>query len=595
MVKYSPPIRDMHFVLHELLNVEDCFSSMPMHQELDAATVDQVLVEAGKFCSDILQPLNLPGDREGCTLGRDGEVKTPSGFRQAYRQYVDGGWPSLTCSVDFGGQALPQVVGNAVSEMTCAANQAWSAYPILSHGAYSCLHEHASDELRRAYLPKLVSGEWAGTMCLTEAHCGSDLGLLKTRADPLDDGSYRITGTKIFISGGEHDLTGNILHLVLARMPDAPSGSRGISLFLVPKFLPDELGEPMVRNSVQCGAVEEKMGIHGNSTCVMNFDGARGWLVGEKNKGLNAMFVMMNASRLAVAVQTIGLSDFVYQQAAAYAKERVQSRSASGSKAPHLSADPIIVHPDVRRMLLTQRAYTEGGRALTAWIAVLADHEASHVNPAERARAARLVALLTPVAKAFLTDNAFESTNLGMQVFGGHGYIVDSGIEQYVRDARISPLYEGTNGIQALDLVSRKVARDGGACVDQLFAEIEGFAEGCSSNAQMEPFVVPLFASIEKARKATTFVLEHSGNDPDATGAAAVHYTRVIGHLLLAYLWSRMAEVSLARQTSHDDFYATKLATARYYFVRMLPEIDYQLALVHAGAESLMAPEAESF
>lgn len=595
MLKYSPPIRDMQFVLHELLNVEACFSRMPMHRELDATTVDQVLVEAGKFCSEILQPLNLPGDREGCTLGLDGEVRTPSGFRDAYRQYVEGGWPALTCAVDFGGQALPQVVGNAVNEMTCAANQAWSAYPILSHGAYSCLHEHASDELRQMYLPKLVSGEWTGTMCLTEAHCGSDLGLLKTRAEPLDDGSWRITGTKIFISGGEHDLTGNILHLVLARVPGAPSGSRGISLFLVPKFLPDNLGEPTVRNAVRCGAVEEKMGIHGNSTCVMNFDGARGWLVGEQNKGLNAMFVMMNASRLAVAVQTVGLSDFVYQQATAYAKERVQSRSASGSKAPHLAADPIIVHPDVRRMLLTQRAYTEGGRALAAWIALLADHESSHADAADRARAGQFVALLTPVAKAFLTDNAFESTNLGMQVFGGHGYIVESGIEQYVRDARISPLYEGTNGIQALDLVSRKVARDGGACINQLFADIEEFGNGCRSNVQMEPFVIPLFASLEKARKATTFILERSRNDPGATAAAAVHYTRVIGHLLLAYLWARMAAASLARTQSQDDFYATKLATARYYFARMIPEIDYQLALVQAGAESLMEPEAESF
>jgi alkylation response protein AidB-like acyl-CoA dehydrogenase len=585
----------MHFVLHELLNVEAHFAQMPSHQALDAETVDQVLVEAGKFCREILQPVNLPGDREGCTRGSNGEVTTPSGFKEAYRQYREGGWPALTCSADFGGQALPQVVGNAVTEMMCAANQAWSGYPVLSHGAYNCLLEHGSDELQRVYLPKLVSGEWTGTMCLTEAHSGSDLGMLRTRAEPADDGSYRITGTKIFISGGEHDLTDNIVHLVLARMPDAPSGSKGISLFLVPKLLLDEHDEPTVRNAVQCGAIEEKMGIHGNSTCVMNFDGARGWLVGEKNKGLNAMFVMMNASRLAVSVQTVGLSDFVYQQAAEYAKERVQSRSTSGPKAPHLAADPIIVHPDVRRMLLTQRAYTEGGRALSAWIAILSDHQLSDKDAGQRAHAERLVALMTPVAKAFLTDNAFESTNLGMQVFGGHGYIVESGIEQYVRDARISPLYEGTNGIQALDLVSRKVVKDGGECIDRLFAEIEAFATGCGSNARMEPFAVPLLAALEKARKATTIILENSVSDPDAAGAAAVHYTRVIGHLLFAYLWARMARIALTKREHDGDFYSTKLTTARYYFARMLPEIDYQLALVAAGPESLMTPAAESF
>ncbi|MGF6904865.1 acyl-CoA dehydrogenase C-terminal domain-containing protein [Paraburkholderia sp. GAS348] len=595
MGKYNPPIRDMHFVLHELLNVEARFAQMPPYQDLDAATIDQVLIEAGKFCSEILQPLNLSGDREGCTRESAGEVRTPSGFKEAYRQYMEGGWPALTCSADFGGQALPQAVGNAVTEMMCAANQAWSAYPILSHGAYNCLHEHASDELKRSYLPKLVSGEWAGTMCLTEAHCGSDLGLLRTRAEPSEDGSYRITGTKIFISGGEHDLTDNILHLVLARMPDAPPGSKGISLFLVPKFLLDDPGKPTVRNSVQCGAIEEKMGIHGNSTCVMNFDGARGWLVGEKNKGLNAMFVMMNASRLAVTVQTVGLSDFVYQQSAAYAKERLQMRSGSGPKFPQYSADPIIVHPDVRRMLLTQRAYTEGGRALTAWIAVLADEEASHGDRARRADAAARVALLTPVAKAFLTDNAFESTNLGMQVFGGHGYIVESGIEQYVRDARISQLYEGTNGIQALDLVNRKVVKDGATALNRLFDEIEGFALACSADVDMAQFSRSLLVALAQARSVTGIILDGASENPDSVGAAAVHYARVIGHLLLGYLWAQMARIALAQTGSSDRFYSTKLATARFYFTRLLPEISYQIEIIGTGPECLMEVDGESF
>ncbi|CAB3752869.1 acyl-CoA dehydrogenase [Burkholderia sp. MSh2] len=595
MIKYRPPVRDMQFLLHELLNVESRFSAMPRHSDLDAGTVDQIIEAAGKFSRDVLQPLNLPGDREGCTRDANGSVRTPAGYPEAYRQYVEGGWPALTGPAEFGGQALPHVVGNAVTEMICACNQAWGAYPILSHGAGSCLFEHGNAELKRLYLPKLVSGAWSGTMCLTEAHCGSDLGLLGTRAELAADGSYRITGTKIFISGGDQDLTDNILHLVLARLPDAPAGSRGISLFLVPKFLVNERGEPVERNAVQCGALEEKMGIHGNATCVMNFDGARGWLVGERGRGLNAMFVMMNASRLVVATQTVGLSEFVYQQASGYAKERLQSRSASGPRLPAAAADPIIVHPDVRRMLLTQRAYTEGGRALTAWLAVLADHEQSDADETRRAAAARLIPLLTPIAKAFVSDNAFESTNLGMQVFGGHGYIVETGIEQYVRDARISSIYEGTNAIQALDLVNRKIAVDGGASLDLLLADIEGFVENSRAAPAMNEFSTPLLAAIDKARRGTSAILDGQRRDPEFAGAAAVHYTRVIGHLLFAYLWAQMARVALAKCGHDDDFYRTKLATARYYFARMHPEIDYQLALVLASPASLMEPADEAF
>ncbi|HUY03134.1 MAG TPA: acyl-CoA dehydrogenase N-terminal domain-containing protein, partial [Rhodocyclaceae bacterium] len=424
MGQYVAPLRDMQFVLNELLEVESALKQLPRHAEIDAGIIAQVIEEGGKFASKVLFPLNHSGDREGCHLDRDThEVTTPKGFKEAYRQYVEAGWPALSCDPEHGGQGLPLVVNNSLYEMMNSANQAWTMYPGLSHGAYECLRAHGTAEQKRLYLAKLVSGEWTGTMCLTEAHCGTDLGLLRSKAEPQADGSYKITGAKIFISAGEHDLAENIVHLVLARLPDAPSGTRGISLFLVPKFIPDADGSLGRRNDISCGALEEKMGIHGNSTCQMNLDGATGWIIGEPNKGLNAMFVMMNAARLGVGMQSLGLTEVAYQNAVVYARDRIQMRSLSGVKAPELPADPIIVHPDVRRMLLTARAYAEGGRAFCSFVALEIDKELNHPDESVRKDSADLVALLTPVIKAFITDNGWIATSEAMQVYGGHGYI----------------------------------------------------------------------------------------------------------------------------------------------------------------------------
>ncbi len=572
MGQYTAPLRDMQFVLHELLDVEGHLKAMPAHAEIDADTINQVIEEAGKFCSEVIFPLNQSGDREGCTYHGDGVVTAPKGFKEAYKQYVEGGWPALGCDPEFGGQGLPILVNNAVYEMLNSANQAWTMYPGLSHGAYEALHAHGTDELKQRYLPKLVSGEWTGTMCLTEPHCGTDLGILRTRAEPLADGAYAITGTKIFISAGEHDLSDNIIHLVLARLPDAPAGTKGISLFVVPKFIPDAAGNPGERNGVKCGSIEHKMGIHGNATCVINLDGARGWMVGEPNKGLNAMFVMMNAARLGVGMQGLGLTEVAYQNSAAYAKERLQMRSLSGPKAPDKPADPIIVHPDVRRMLLTQRAYAEGGRAFAYWIALQIDRELSHPDESARKEAADLVALLTPVIKAFLTDNAFTATNEGMQVFGGHGYIAEWGMEQYVRDARINMIYEGTNTVQSLDLLGRKILGDMGAKMKKFGKIVQDFVEAEGTNEAMQEFVNPLADIGDKVQKLTMEIGMKAMANPDEVGAAAVPYLRVVGHLVFAYFWARMAKLALDQQGNGDTFYKAKLATARFYFAKLLPE-----------------------
>jgi alkylation response protein AidB-like acyl-CoA dehydrogenase len=461
MPTYTAPLRDMRFVLFELLRIEEELAAMPAHAGLDRETIDAVLEEGAKFAQQVAHPLNRIGDTEGCTFHGDGVVTTPRGFREAYRQWVDGGWPALGCDPAFGGQGLPVLINNRIYEMLNSANQAWLMYSGLSHSAYECLVAYGTPEQQRLYLPRIVSGEWTGTMCLTEAHCGTDLGLLKTKAEPQADGSFAISGTKIFISAGEHDMAANIVHMVLARLPDAPPGSKGISLFLVPKFIPDANDAPGARNGVKAGSIEHKMGIHGNATCVLNFDRATGWLIGEPNKGLAAMFVMMNSARLGVGMQSLGLSEAAYQNAVAYAKDRLQGRAASGAQRPDAPADPILVHPDVRRLLLTSRAWIEGGRALTGFTASLLDREHSHPDPEVRADAGELLALLTPVVKAFITDNAFESINLCLQVFGGHGYIAEWGMEQYARDARINMIYEGTNGVQAMDLLGRKVHRRG--------------------------------------------------------------------------------------------------------------------------------------
>ncbi len=595
MAQYRAPMRDIQFVLHELLQVESQLRALPPHADIDRDTIDQVLDEAGKFCGEVLFPLNAAGDLEGCTF-EAGEVRTPKGFKQAYRQYVEAGWPALACDPAYDGQGLPITLNNTLFEMLNATNQAWAMYPGLSHGAYECLHAHGRDAQKAMYLPKLVSGEWTGTMCLTEPHCGTDLGMLRTKAEPAGDShdgdAYLLSGTKIFISSGEHDLADNIVHLVLARLPDAPKGTKGISLFIVPKFLPRADGTLGERNPVQCGAIEHKMGIHGNSTCTINLDGARGWLVGEPHRGLNAMFVMMNTARLGVGMQGLGLTEIAYQQSLDYAKDRLQMRALTGPKAPEKAADPIIVHPDVRRMLLTQKAYVEGGRAFTSWLALQIDLMTSHPDEAARTEAADMVALLTPIAKAFLTDNAFESTNHAMQIFGGHGYIRETGVEQYVRDARINMIYEGTNAIQALDLLGRKVLGDMGAKLKRFGKLVETLIDEEGVKPAMQEFINPLADLGEKVQKLTMEIGMKAMANPDEVGAASVPYLRVVGHLVFAYFWAQSARIALKRIAEEGDrvdpFYRSKLATARFYFAKLLPETAAQIRTARAGAKPMM-------
>ena len=592
---YVAPLRDMQFVMHELLDVESVFKKSAKYAEVDKETINQVLEEAGKFCTEVLLPLNQVGDQEGCQRLDDGSIKTPKGFKEAYQQFIDGGWAALACDENFGGQALPQLINSAVYEMMNSANQAWTMYPGLSHGAYECLHAHGTDYQKKTYLEKLVSGQWTGTMCLTEPHCGTDLGILKTKAEPVDDGTYRITGTKIFISSGDHDLSENIVHLVLARLPHAPEGSRGISLFAVPKLLPNEAGEPDVSNQVTCGSLEHKMGIHGNATCVMNFDGSIGTLVGEPHKGLNAMFVMMNAARLGVGMQSVGLTEVAYQNSVIYAKERLQMRSLKGPQYPDKVADPIIVHPDVRRMLLTQRAYAEGARAFTYWVAFMIDLEQSEADAKKREEIGGMVALLTPIVKAFITDNAFIATNEGMQVFGGHGYIAEWGMEQFVRDARINMIYEGTNTIQSLDLLGRKVLGDMGSKLKKFGKLVEQFVDEEGGRRDMSEFIDPLVDVGEKVKKLTLELGMKAMTNKNEVGAAAVPYLRVVGHFVYAFLFAKMAKIALDKKDSGDDFYKAKLATARFYFAKLLPETAYQIRVARAGSESLMALEADLF
>ena len=595
MPNYIAPLRDMHFVLHELLEVEKAYQALPPYKDVDAETINQVLEEAGRFASEVVAPLNQVGDREGCTRNDDGSVTTPTGFAAAYRQYAEAGWPSLACDPAHGGQGLPLTLNTALYEMLNSANQAWGMYPGLSHGAYECLHEHGTPDQKRVYLAKLVSGAWLGTMCLTEPHCGTDLGLIRTKAQALADGTYTISGTKIFISSGEHDLGENIVHLVLARLPDAPKGTKGISLFVVPKFLPDARGEPGARNAVTCGSIEHKMGIHGNSTCVMNFDSAIGTLVGEPNNGLAAMFIMMNSARLGVGMQGVGLTEIACQNSIRYARDRLQMRSLKGPKAPELAADPIIVHPDVRRMLLTQKAWSEGARAFAYWVAQLIDTELHHPDPAVRNESGAMVELLTPIVKAFITDNAFASTNEGMQVFGGHGYIAEWGMEQFVRDARINMIYEGTNTIQSLDLLGRKVLSDMGARLRKLGKIIKEFIEEEGVRKPMAEFIDPLAELAKTFEKLTMEIGMKAMTNRDEVGAAAVPYLRIAGHLVYAYLFARMAKIALARKGSGDTFYEAKLATARFYFAKLLPETASQIAAVRAGGSTLMALDAALF
>ncbi len=592
MPHYTAPLRDMRFVLFDLLRGEAELAALPRHAGLDRDTIEAVLEEGAKFASQVIQPLNAVGDREGCTWHGDGVVTAPPGFRQAYRQFVDAGWPSLGCEPDFGGQGLPTVVNNRLYEMWNSANQAWLMYAGLSHSAYECLMAFGTDEQKQVYLTKIISGEWTGTMCLTEPHCGTDLGLLKTKAEPNGNGSFALTGTKIFISAGEHDLADNILHLVLARLPDAPAGTKGISLFLVPKFLPDAAGAPGERNGVKAGSIEHKMGIHGNATCVINLDGATGWLVGEPHKGLQAMFVMMNSARLGVGMQSLGQGEVAYQNAAAYAKERLQGRAASGLAQPDKPADPILVHPDVRRMLLTARALNEGGRALATWTAQLIDREHAHPDAAVREDASELMALLTPVVKAFLTDNGWETATLCQQVLGGHGYIAEWGMDQFVRDARINMIYEGTNGIQALDLLGRKVLMDGGAKFGRFAALVQATLAELKARDELAEFTAPLGKLLADTVALTQEIGVRAQADPNEVGAASVPYLRIIGHLCFAWLWARMAALAHGKD---DGFHRAKLATARFYFAWLLPEVEHRFREARAGAPALMAMPADAF
>ena len=591
MPVYNPPLRDMQFVMHEVLEVGDVLKTLPAHAETDADTINAVLEEGGKFAAEIVFPLNISGDAEGCQLDKSThEVKTPTGFKEAYAKYLEGGWAALSCDPEYGGQGLPFVVNQCFYEMMNSANQAWTMYPGLSHGAYEALHAHGTDEQKALYLPKLTSGEWTGTMCLTEPHCGTDLGMLRTKAEPQADGTYRLTGQKIFISAGEHDLAANIVHLVLARLPDAPVGSKGISLFIVPKYLVNADGSVGARNGIYCGGLEHKMGIHGNATCQMVLDGAVGTLVGEPNKGLAAMFVMMNAARLGVGNQSVGLTEVAYQNALAYAKDRIQMRSLSGVKDKSKPADPIIVHPDVRKMLMTAKAYAEGGRALLMFCALLLDKELHHPDEKVRKDSADLAALLTPIAKAFLTDNGFEATNHCLQVFGGHGYIKEWGMEQYVRDARINMIYEGTNTIQSLDLLGRKVLGNNGATLKKFGKLVAALVEEEGVNEQMAEFINPLALLGDQMTKFTTELGFKGLQNADEVGAAAVPYLRVAGHLVFAYFFARMAQAALRAIAagSTDPFYAAKLQTARFYFAKLYPETATQMKLARSGSKVLM-------
>jgi alkylation response protein AidB-like acyl-CoA dehydrogenase len=594
MTVYKAPLREYRFVLEELLDVGE-LAALPGYGEASPDTIRAVLEEGGRLCEEVLFPLNLSGDAEGCAF-ENGVVRTPKGFKDAYDTFREGGWTALACDPDYGGQGLPHTVNFCLEEMISSANLSFGMYPGLSQGAYRALALHGSAAQKTQYLPRLVDGSWSGTMCLTEPQCGTDLGLIRTRAEPGDDGAWRITGTKIFISAGEHDLTENILHLVLARLPDAPSGTRGISLFLVPKFLEGVGGAPGPRNAVRCGSIEHKMGIRASATCVMNFDGATGWLVGAPHGGMRAMFTMMNSARLGVALQGLGIRETAYQSALAYAKERLQGRALAGAAAPDKPADPLIVHPDIRRMLLTMKAQNEAARALACWIGIAIDTAERHPDPGAREAAEDLVALMTPILKSQLTDGGFAAANLGVQVMGGHGYIREQGMEQLVRDARITQIYEGANGIQALDLVGRKLPMHYGRLLRRFFHPAERFIAEHKDEPALQEFVLPFAKALGKLQQATVLVAQRGLKDPEEAGAAASDYLRLFGLTAFAFMWARMAAVALAKRAGEDAaFYEAKLATARFFMSRVLPETSSLLTVISAGAKPLMALEAEAF
>ncbi len=592
MSDYKAPLRDMRFVLNEVFQVSRLWARLPgMAEVVDEETAAAILEEAGKISAGIIAPLRQSGDEQGCVWSSAG-VTTPQGFVAAYQAFAEGGWVGVGGSPQFGGMGMPKVICAQVEEMVNGANLSFGLYPMLTAGACLSIYAHASEELKQKYLPNLYAGIWTGSMCLTEAHSGTDLGLIRTRAEPRADGSYALSGSKMFITGGEHDLSENIIHLVLARLPDAPAGPKGISLFLVPKVLVNADGSLGERNSLACGSIEHKMGIKASATCVMNFDQATGWLVDAPGKGLAAMFTMMNYERLGVGIQGLAQGERSYQAAIEYARERLQSRASAGAQAPEKPADPIIVHPDVRRMLLTMKALNEGGRAFSSYVALQLDTAKYSDDAATRQRAQDLVALLTPVAKAFLTDMGLETTLHGQMVFGGHGYIREWGQEQLVRDVRITQIYEGTNGIQALDLAGRKTVGSGGALYRLFADEIRQFI--ASAGAELSEFNQPLGAALDTLDELTAWLLDRAQNNPNEVGAASVEYLQVFGYTAYAYLWARMAGAALGK-LQEDDFYASKLGTARFYFARLLPRIASLSASVKAGSESLYLLDTAQF
>jgi len=591
MPSYTAPTKDMQFVLHDLLKVTE--TGIPGYDELEADFTSAVLEEAGKITSEVLAPLNPVGDTEGCTF-ENGVVRTPTGFSDAFEQVKAGGWPGLDCDPEYGGQGMPYILGTAVGEMFSAANQAFTMYQGLTHGAYSAIHAHGTDAQKAKYLPKMVSCDWTGTMNLTEPHCGTDLGLMRTKAEPQGDGSYRITGQKIFISAGDHDMAENIIHLVLAKIPGGPEGIKGVSLFIVPKFLVNDDGSLGERNGVSVGKIEEKMGIHGNATCVMNYDGATGYLLGTEHKGMRAMFTMMNEARIGVGMQGLAQAEIAYQNALAYAKDRLQGRDVTGAKNPDGPADPIIVHPDIRRNLMDQKSFAEGARAFLLWGALLIDQ--SHRS--DDADALGLISLLTPVIKGFLTDKGLEMAVQAQQVYGGHGYIEEWGMSQYVRDARITQIYEGANGVQALDLVGRKLAQDGGKHVMAFFEMVKAF---CKDNAEVEgmaEFTEPLKKASKDLQAAGMYFMQNGMKNPNHALAGSYDFMHLFGHVCLGLMWARMGKAArdaLASGASDVAFYETKLATGRYYMARQLPATALHLSRIQTGADMVMALTADQF
>ena len=594
MSTYKAPLDDLRFALYDVLGAEALFARLG-HADANRELVDAVLDEAARFSETVLAPLNRIGDEIGCSYDKaTGNVTPPPGFKDAFDKFVESGWTGLTNAPEHGGQGMPALLGGVLTEMVDSANLAWGNFPMLSHGAVKALETYGEDWQKTVFLEPLVAGKWTGTMCLTEPHCGTDLGLLKTRAEPIADGKYAITGTKIFITAGEHDLVPNIVHLVLAKLPDAPPGAKGISLFVVPKFKVARDGTVGERNAVRCGAIEHKMGIHGSATCVMNFDGAEGYLLGQPHKGLQAMFVMMNSARLGVGVQGLGLSERAYQNALRYARERLQSRSLSGPKNPDKPADPLLVHPDVRRMLLTQKALIEGGRLLSMQAYALLDQAEKAADPAERERAETLVSFLTPISKACLTEWSIENTYNALQCFGGHGYIHEHGMEQYARDARITTLYEGTTGIQSLDLIGRKTAATQGAGLKLFIAEVEAFAKQHEGDAALAEFIAPLRAKCGEWGKLTIETLTRAASNPEELGAASTDYLFYSGYVVLAYWWARSVAAANASDRP-QAFKDAKRDTARFYYARMLPRTLSHKAAIESGAASLMAMPAEAF